>query len=173
MSITNETKQCSKCNETKPIEKFPNRKSSNGKYYRLSVCNHCKWLNIKESRKKNPELRLKLNERTRIYRKNNLERSMMAAAKYRAKQKQLEFNIELEDIIIPEFCPVFNVLLKTGERKLEDNTPTLDRINSSLGYVKGNVAVISNRANLIKNYGTADEHEKIANWIRSKQTQLN
>jgi hypothetical protein len=39
-----------------------------------------------------------------------------------------------------------------------------------MGYIKGNVAVISNRANRIKNDGNADEHERIANYIKTNLT---
>lgn len=38
------------------------------------------------------------------------------------------------------------------------------------GYVKGNITVISNKANRIKNNGTAEEHEAIAKWLRDQET---
>ena len=50
--------------------------------------------------------------------------------------------ITINDLVFPERCPVLNIpLLSTGKRT--DNSPSLDRIIPSLGYVPGNVKVIS------------------------------
>jgi hypothetical protein len=85
----------------------------------------------------------------------------------RAKQKGWEFSITEEDICIPECCPVFGMPLKLfGRGWRSDNSPSLDRIDNSKGYVPGNVVVISYRANMIKSIGTADEHEAVAQWMR-------
>ena len=88
----------------------------------------------------------------------------MNGAKQRARKKELSFNIDLDDIIIPEYCPVLDIKLirHVGERSgFFDDSPSLDRINPSLGYVKGNVRVISARANLLKNNATIDELQKV------------
>jgi hypothetical protein len=62
---------------------------------------------------------------------------------------------------------------KQGRGRAFENGPHLDRIVPSLGYVVGNVAFISNRANRIKGEGTMVEHYAIADWIweqtRAKQ----
>lgn len=47
-----------------------------------------------------------------------------------------------------------------------DTQPTIDRIIPALGYVPGNIVVISHRANRMKSDGTAEEHERIAAWLR-------
>ena len=73
---------------------------------------------------------------------------MWSRAKYRAKQKSLDFNITKEDIIIPDTCPLLGTPMES---------PSLDRIDSSKGYIKGNVWVISNRANTLKNDATLQE----------------
>ena len=90
----------------------------------------------------------------------------MYGAKGRAKKLGLEFNLTIEDIIIPEFCPVLGIKLKQSFGNLSDASPSLDRIVPELGYVKGNVKVISNRANTIKNNATLSELEKIAEYVR-------
>ena len=64
-----------------------------------------------------------------------------------------EFNITIEDINIPEKCPVLGIplVLHKGEGKgPKYDSPSVDRIDSNLGYVKGNVRVISWRANTLK-----------------------
>jgi len=100
-----------------------------------------------------------------------MEYRLFSSAKLRCKKNGYEFDLTLEDIKIPKKCPVFGIeldsrLLKTGTRKPLDNSPALDRVDSSKGYIKGNIAVISYLANSIKNDGTADEHEAIANFMK-------
>lgn len=99
------------------------------------------------------------------------------SAKSRAKAKGLEFNLDNDYLhsIWTDTCPIFNIKMVCAKYELGstrnhkskplDNSPTLDRIDSSLGYVKGNVLFISYRANVIKNCGTAQEHRLIAEFI--------
>jgi hypothetical protein len=84
--------------------------------------------------------------------RNNPEKRMLARAKYRAKQKGLEFNIDISDINIPEVCPVMGIplVVKSGVPGPAKNSPSLDRIDNSKGYIKGNVRVISAAANTQK-----------------------
>jgi len=85
---------------------------------------------------------------------------MVTAARKRAKDKGLPFNIEESDLIIPAACPVLGIPLIVGEAQ-SDNSPSLDRLIPELGYIKGNVRVISRRANRIKNDATPDELYKV------------
>ena len=87
------------------------------------------------------------------------ERLMLARIKSRAKKLGIPFNITEEDINIPEVCPVLGVRLERqkGNGKHCNYTPSLDRIVPALGYIKGNVRVISNRANLLKSNATLEE----------------
>jgi hypothetical protein len=116
-------------------------------------------------------------DKNKRYRDNNPEQSMLSQAKYRAKKRGLDFDLELFDIVIPEVCPVFGTTLargctKKGKSVLADpNSPSLDRIDSSKGYVKGNVWVISNRANKLKNDGTLDELKLLVAALEKKLLQ--
>ena len=116
-------------------------------YYRL---NSTEIRNAQKKRKlKNPEARL------------------LTQAKSRAKKNSFEFNITKEDIIIPKICPVLGIKLVVRSNGLaQDDTPSLDRINNDKGYVKGNIIVVSWRANMIKNKGTPDEHQRIADFYK-------
>lgn len=80
------------------------------------------------------------------------------------------FNLTAEDLVIPARCPILGIPIavqQLGKRQPHDNSLSLDRIIPELGYVKGNVAVISQRANRIKNDGTAAELRAIAEWMES------
>jgi hypothetical protein len=87
---------------------------------------------------------------------------ILSRSKSRAVLKGREFSIDEEDIFIPEVCPVFGVPLIPNT----DYAPSLDRIDSSKGYVKGNVQIISKRANLLKNNATIDELEKLVKFLK-------
>lgn len=90
---------------------------------------------------------------------DNLERSMWNHAKTRARKRNMKFNITREDIVIPEKCPVLGVFIGPG-----DAAPSLDRINSKRGYVKGNIQVISKLANRVKNNASLDQLILIGKW---------
>lgn len=94
--------------------------------------------------------------------------SIWCAAKKRAKMKGRVFSLEVEDIPkIPEYCPILNIkiIANTTHAPL-DSSPSLDRIDSDKGYVKGNVQIISNRANRIKADATIEEIELILNFMK-------
>ena len=91
---------------------------------------------------------------------------MFNAAKKRAKKQNFPFDITLEDIVVPELCPVLGIELVFNIKISQDNSPTLDKIIPELGYVKGNIAVISKRANTIKNNATIKEIEMLMEWLR-------
>jgi len=94
----------------------------------------------------------------------------MSGAKKRAKQKGLEFNITLADIlpITSTHCPVFGTqFLFQGGKVIRPDSPSLDRLDPKKGYVKGNVVVISIKANNIKSAYAAEDIAKVAEWLAS------
>lgn len=109
-------------------------------------------------------------ERTKYmktWHRNNPRAQILSAAKMRAKKKGLPFSLTVEDIVIPAVCPYFGIPLKAADGRMNDNSPSLDRISPASGYVPGNVEVISWRANRLKGDGTAEEHRKIANRMNA------
>ena len=85
---------------------------------------------------------------------------MWRNAKSRAERDGLPFNIEESDIVIPKCCPILCtalILNKNYKYSNPEHTPSLDKINPKLGYVKGNVQVISFKANTMKNSATIEE----------------
>jgi hypothetical protein len=99
----------------------------------------------------------------------NPEKVLLTKARGRARKYSLEFSIGIGDIHIPQTCPVLGIPLKSGNGtgRTQPGSPTLDRMDSSKGYVPGNVHVISYRANVIKNSGTAEEHRRIAEYMEN------
>ena len=75
-------------------------------------------------------------------------------------------NLTVKDIVVPTHCPVFGFLLSTNPIRRRDNSPSLDRIIPELGYVRGNVMVISLLANMIKSSGTPEQIQAVATWLR-------
>lgn len=76
-----------------------------------------------------------------------------------------EWSLELADVTFPSHCPILGLELDYFAEATKENSPSFDRFDSNIGYVKGNVHIISWRANRIKNNGTAEEHRKIAEYI--------
>jgi hypothetical protein len=94
---------------------------------------------------------------------------MLYAAKARAVKDGLPFDITLDDIIVPEMCPVLGISIAKNSSRCQPNSPSLDKIIPQNGYVKGNVEVISHKANTIKSNATIEELEKVLEYMRSKQ----
>ena len=99
-------------------------------------------------------------------RRKDVRKSLLEAAQNRARTKSLPINITLDDIIVPDLCPVLMIpLQKSTTGRANPDSPSLDRIIPELGYVKGNIQVISNKANSMKNNATKEELVRFANWI--------
>jgi hypothetical protein len=92
--------------------------------------------------------------------------SMWQAAKLRAKKKSLDFAITIEDIQIPEICPLLQLKLSCEEFGIRHNSPSLDRKDNKKGYTKDNVWVISSRANILKNNASLYELETLVKNLK-------
>ena len=89
---------------------------------------------------------------------------MLNNSKQRAKNSNLEHTLLLEDIIIPDYCPVLGIKLETGDRKNHYNAPSIDRVDNSKGYTKDNIIIMSTKANMLKKDATLDELIMIGKW---------
>lgn len=126
-----------------------------------------KAMDVVERKKANVDRYLKkvgrdcVNERAKLnqdkYRKEQPKKYLYSLAKRRAAKKGQEFTICLSDLPeIPKVCPLLGVPI-TGWSGGVGDKPSIDRIDSSKGYVPGNVWFISHRANRIKSDASADE----------------
>lgn len=84
------------------------------------------------------------------WRKADPIRTILRDAKKRAKSNGIEFTITEDDITLPSHCPVLGIPLIPRGRPMVHTNPSLDRLDPRKGYVKGNVSVISWRANKLK-----------------------
>lgn len=106
------------------------------------------------------------NETERIrQRANYVMLRMLKAARGRAQSKGVPFDLTPDDITIPDVCPVLNIPLEVAAGKATDGSPSLDRLIPELGYVVGNVRVISNRANRIKYNATLEELQAVVRYL--------
>lgn len=158
------TQVCSKCGEEKTLDSFRIRKD-NGKH--RSDCRHCE---NRMKRNKPPIIALQETPRDPTNPRDAKEiamKRMLVAARTRAKEKGLMFDIHYDDIQIPNLCPVLRIpLIPSVDGQQSDNSPSLDRKIPYLGYTKGNVRVISMRANRIKSDATSTELEAILKYVR-------
>jgi hypothetical protein len=109
-------------------------------------------------------------------RSEELEYTLWNAAKQRAKKQGVPFDLsplDLKEMGIPDVCPVLGIPLNKspgdGSGVRNDNSPSLDKFVPSLGYVKGNVHIISWRANRFKSDGTPEDWIKIAAWCQREE----
>jgi hypothetical protein len=110
----------------------------------------------------------KHNEYCQKYRENNRALVLLGQARYRARKKGIEFNLELSDVVIPKLCPVLKIPLLAGSSSGGPRgcSPSLDRIDNTKGYIKGNVQVMSHKANTMKHCADNNELILFANWIK-------
>jgi len=88
-------------------------------------------------------------------------------ARTRAKATGVKFDIDPSDISIPDCCPI------TGEKidvlvSNYQNGASVDRVVNSLGYVKGNVRVISRKANRMKGDATIGDLLRMVAYMRGE-----
>lgn len=95
------------------------------------------------------------------------ETKMWRRAKVRATNANLPFDIEVSDILIPEYCPILGIPLVVykGRSGGQPNSPALDRVDNGKGYVKGNIMVVSHLANMMKSSASPEQLKKFADWV--------
>ena len=101
-----------------------------------------------------------------------IPQSLLRAARRRAREKGMECTITLQDIVVPERCPLLDIPLFPGDGMQGPNSPSLDRINNGLGYVPGNVWVISHLANACKGSLAPDQIIQIGTRLKEKMETL-
>jgi|SRR5579859_6967802 len=99
----------------------------------------------------------------KAYRIRNPKSAILCRLRNNARVRGIDFRLNVADIPdTPEFCPVFPWIkldYQVGDGR-SDGSPSVDRINNNIGYVPGNIRIVSDRANYVK--GDATDEELIA-----------
>jgi hypothetical protein len=162
------TKECITCKVERPLGDFWVQR---GKPF-----GECKICGRARNAAWHRENREAIRPRHRISRRKYLDnmdwaKRIHASAKWRAKKDGTPFTISTADIVVPTHCPVLGVplVIHRGRGVLRPdipNSPSLDRIDNALGYVPGNVVVVSYRANRIKCDASVSELLAVADFYR-------
>ena len=167
------------------VQSRQNAIANKDRYY-LAKCSKCSQLKIFDSKQREIKCIECSRESHKTYAKkyyrakpvkketyNTLQSLLLISAKDRARKKGIEFSIDYEEIAIPDKCPILGINIDRFQKDLSQSnlsrasSPSLDRLDNSKGYVKGNVAVMSYRANVLKGQGTSKQHNQIAKWMRN------
>lgn len=99
---------------------------------------------------------------------------LVQIASARAKRKNIDFSITPEDFLPITHCPLLGIPLNFSKRGkgTVDGSPTIDRIDSSQGYVPGNVWVISHKANRMKSDATIEQLQALVINLRKKLKEI-
>ena len=151
-------KKCNRCKEVKSFTDF-NRCTSakDGLQYSCRACN--KEFEQTRNRKRTSEYAHNCYRREKL---NSPERFLLSRVKQRAKKRGLQFDLDVTDIVIPL---VNHAPRKNNLEGYKEDSPSVDRIDSAKGYLKGNIIICSAKANVIKNYGTLEDHRKIVEFL--------
>lgn len=85
------------------------------------------------------------------------------AARKRAREQRIPFDLHWRDLHVPDTCPILGTpIIKGGDL---NDLPSLDKIVPTLGYVRGNVQIVSNRANRLKSDATIEELRAILAYM--------
>ena len=135
------SKRCPGCGETKDVSCF-----SKNKHNKDGLDSRCK-------------------ECVKAYYTANRDDRILREVKYRAKRNNLAFDLTKEDVEYPSVCPILGLTLARGEGTPQKNSPSVDRIDPTQGYVKGNIQVISQLANAMKQDATPEQLLLFADWV--------
>lgn len=104
------------------------------------------------------EAYVKIQERAKKYLVDNQEVRLYHCAKQRASRSNIEFSITIDDIVIPDICPLLKIPLTNimSKGRIASNA-SIDRIDSNKGYTKDNIQVISDLANRMKQNATKEQ----------------
>jgi hypothetical protein len=170
LKLTQFTKVCNSCKEEKFSSEFTKNKAApDGLQYK---CRDCDLAYQAKRRIENPLQHL---DYQRTYQKNKRKdynyrlQMLINASKQRAKNKNREHNITVEDIkaIYPVdgCCPIFGMKLEFNNAGFRENSPSIDRIDSTKGYTPDNIQIISWKANRIKGYASTQELEMLLAYL--------
>ncbi len=166
----NDIKKCKRCKKDKKLTDFYNEnRCQSCKDYADSYYKNNREQEINRALK---SFRKKSRDEINIYKRDLYQKTPLGIclqqARYRSKKYNIPFNITIDDLNECDTCPVLGIPLQSNTDYAKYNSYSIDRIIPELGYVKGNVCIISYKANTIKNNATLEELEKVVIWLKAK-----
>lgn len=169
-----ETQVCTTCGQEMPLGEFWKQPSKVSGYQ--AECKYCmRGRNRRWWKKNKVAARIRYHGYWSKHRLARPEYSIWKACKDRASQYGMEFSLLLEDIVIPERCPVLGIKLEAGMGRgrglgliHRDKSPSIDRVDNSKGYTPDNILVVSYRANRIKSDATVEELVAVSEFYRRR-----
>ena len=158
-------KVCSKCKIEKSVECFSKNKTRVDRLQHL--CKEC--CNIYRKKycqdHKEEAKQYCASGRLRELHRKDPRKHMIINARHRSKKKGWDFDLTIDDIIIPEYCPILRIPLDVSQGRPCAGSPSLDRIDNNKPYLKENIRVISHLANTIKGTATREDIKLVyENW---------
>ena len=151
------TSRCKKCHKPKAeaIRKIAtlNTEEAIIAYKEVQERRRLRELRTLAAKRKDPNYRLAESKWQKRYRQEKLPKYLLKSAKQRAIESKLPFNLDIEDIQIPENCPLLGVKMELRTKY----APSIDKIIPDKGYVKGNIMIISRKANTMKNDASIEQ----------------
>ena len=89
-----------------------------------------------------------------------------------AKRRNIDFSLtmtELNELTFPLTCPILGIPLRYNKGQAQDNSISIDRIDSSRGYEIENIIVVSWRANRLKNNASTKDLELISRFYKERE----
>lgn len=163
-------KVCNGCRKELPLEAFNKDNSrSDGRRSRCRECDAAyfqrnyqdpEWKKQHNKRAKDRRIRLKNEDPKELW-----AYDAIANARQRARKAALQCNIDLDYVrsLVVDTCPLLGLPILYAGAVVSDNSATLDRKNPALGYTRGNIAVISHRANRLKSDASIEELQILLN----------
>lgn len=143
--------ECDKCHTLKPKNDFSLIDKGIYTKGRRTTCKRCRAAEREKDR------------RNRDW-KHKAAYVLLNGSKQRAKQSGLLHTLTIEDIVIPDICPVFGIKLKRESRESWHTAPSIDRIDNTKGYTPDNIVIISRHANVLKGRATPKELQALAEF---------
>lgn len=93
---------------------------------------------------------------------------LLSRIKHKSKNLGIPFDLCPSDLDAPDKCSVLGIELNYRNRGsgYHTDSPSIDRITPKLGYIRGNIRIISARANLLKNDATIEELEAVLSDLK-------
>lgn len=111
-------------------------------------------------------------EANKRYRKKYAEVRMIDGARRRARERALDFDLKVCDIVVPCICPALGIPVFSTPGQQTPNTPSIDRVDNTKGYTKDNILIVSFRANELKSDSTISEMLKLTNFYAPILTKI-